>query len=693
MKLRYFLMLSISPSVLLTATPAFSQDTFVSEVVLNEIVITARRKEENLIDSPSATTAVSSKELEETNSQTLEEVLQLAPNVLYNEQGGPISIRGITSPGISGGVDRQPAVGVFLDGVYIARPNGYPMFMDDLERVEIVRGSQSTLYGKNTIGGAINLLTMDPDGTNSGEVVGRIAEKGTIYTQLSYQAALGDKLANRTTLIWETSDGYIDNQSDASTVGDADRIFGRNNFLAELSEDTRIRISLDYGKDNSDGGLWYAPVESALDFKTPQDFDPEFNLETGGVAVRVEHDFDTLSLTSTTAFRGHDYSHYLDGDLSGANYLGQGQTENQRQFSQEFRLTTAEDGIFDWSIGAFYMYEHFDAAQYYDLVSVPKEQWSRSTFDQRTNTFAVYAQADWEFAEMWELSGGVRYTHERKSSESEISSPSGNNFFGASGAADADIAYDDVSPELTLSWRPKDAMLLYGKVSKGFKSGGTSPYIEPDGSANSYDPEQTLSTELGFKYSFEDRFWLSAAAFYTSWQDQQVVIYTNPGFTRVYRNAASSVSRGFELEATLKVTNELQVSGYYGYTDAYYEDFVDETLGEDYSGNPLPYAPRNSLGAVVNWQQELGAGFLLDANVDYSYRSSFSFNPDNEYRQDDVHLLGASLGLSYKDFGARLYAKNITDERYLKNYFDFGGTDVGTAAEGRVVGIEASFTF
>lgn len=170
--------------------PVHAQDTVVQSdtageaTVLKPITVTARRREEKIQDAPVAVTAIPLEDIAKGKVTTLEDAAFRSPNVLFNGQGGPLSIRGVTSLGISGGVDRQPAVGLFLDDVFLARPLGYPLFPEDLERLEIVRGSQATLYGKNTIGGAVNLISREPGDTASGEV------SATIGSGLAYANAL-----------------------------------------------------------------------------------------------------------------------------------------------------------------------------------------------------------------------------------------------------------------------------------------------------------------------------------------------------------------------------------------------------------------------------------------------------------------------------------------------------------------------
>lgn len=656
--------------------------------VLEQIVVTARRREEKIQEAPVAVTAIPAEELGKGRTDTMEDAAFRTPNVLFNGQGGPVSIRGVTSLGIAGGVDRQPAVGLFLDDVYLARPMGYPFILEDLERVEVVRGSQATLYGKNTIGGAINLISRAPGDTPGGTVSATIGTDLDTRFKAAFETPIeGTGWAVRASAAWSGNRGYIENLVTGEDVSDTDLFSGRIVATGEVGDGTTVRIIGDYTRDRGDGGLWYAPLPLAFDHEATHDFEPENSVDSGGLSVRIDHDFETVRLTSITAFRGHRMKSYLDGDFTATPFIGQAQEETQRQFSQEIRLSSLDDDVLRWSGGLFYMHERFEGTQYFDLASFPRDVWSRDVFEQSADTVSVFGEVGYFLTPQWEVSAGGRYTYDRKSTTSEISSPSGSFMFGMPGRAEGDVSFSNFSPEAALTYHVSEGNIAYAKVSRGYKSGGISPYIEADGNANRYDPETTTSYELGAKATSDDgRFTLAASLFYIDWKDQQAVIYTTP-FTRVYRNAAAATSRGLEIEATAQITEEFALRAGYGYTRARYDDFVDTVMGAVYTGNDLPFAPRHSFSAGLRFERELDAGAVLKAGLDYTFRSSYAFTADNAYRQAPTHLVDAHVGVEKDGWSASLWAKNLTDERYLKNYFSYSGTDMGVAAPGRTIGI------
>nr|WP_246337713.1 TonB-dependent receptor [Azospirillum oleiclasticum] len=671
-------------------------------IVLDPLLVTARRRVENAQDAPVAVTVVPEEDVGLGQVDTLEDMAFRSPNTLYNDQGGPLSIRGVGSLGISAGVDRQPSVGVFLDDVFIARPFGYPTHLNDIQRIEVVRGSQATLYGKNTIGGAVNMTSRDPGDRFGVQLEGDIAGTRDLDSHTgrltgAFDAPLSDggraKLGVRGYASWNRSPGYITN-SDGDTVSDTDSLATRFAMKGEIGDATTIRISVDYSRDRDDGGLWYATVENAFKYKADHDYPATRDLDIAGISGRLDHDFGGVILTSITAFRGHSLETILDGDFTSdpGFPLVQAQTEEQRQFSQELRLSGGS-GPVEARGGLFYMHEWFEGDQFYDMASLPRGQWSRTDFTQDTDTFSAFSEVSYAITPALKLIGGLRYTYEIKEATSETSSPSGTFFMGTPGRVSETDSFQNLSPELSIVYQIDDRNLTFAKVSRGFKSGGISPFIDVNNQPNRYDPEVTTSYEIGAKALwFGDRLRVSGSLFYTDWNDQQAVTYTSPS-TRIISNAAEATSKGVELEASLQVTRGLSFNASYGYLDAKYDEFIDRVLGADHSGNPLPYAPKHSAGLGARLTMPIDDHITVRAGLDYSYRSSYSFTADNAYRQDPTHLVDARIGVGGAGWSATLWAKNLADEQYLRQYFDFGGVDMGVAAEGRTFGLTVAATW
>lgn len=665
-------------------------------VALDPITVVSDRRVESIEQLPAAATIIAERDLGYGKVNTLDDVAQRSVNTIFSSQGGPFTIRGVGSPGLDAGVDRQPSVGVFLDNVYIARPFGYPTFLTDVSNIEVIRGSQATLFGKNTIGGAVNIILRDPGIMPGIEAEGGIGSYPSGRIQAAFDTPLSDTgFSARGFAAWTGQNGYIRNLTNGQDVSDVNALATRFVVVGPLGESTRLRLSFDYSRNRDDGGLWYAPLPLAYRFNATHDFKPDNRLDIGGITARVDHDFDAFRVTSISAVRGHSLNTRLDGDFTAAPIYGQAQTEEQRQFSQDLRFTSTLPGPLRWAGGLFYMHERFNAAQFFDVATVPRDLWSRDVFKQDTDTYSAFGELAYRFGNGFELIGGLRYTYETKSTTSEISSPSGTFAFGSPGRIAADSSFDNLSPEATAVYHFSEDKQVFAKISRGFKAGGVSPYIEADGAANRYRPETTTSYEIGTKTSWLDgRYTLNGSLFYIDWNDLQTAIYTTP-FTRVIRNAAAATSKGVEVEGGVRLTDNLSLTAGYGYLDARYDTFVDTVLGKTYSGNPLPYAPRNSIEGGLRWISPLTSDVDLVGTVKYAYRTTYSFTPDNGYRQPDTHIVDARIGVQGKSvqgrsWSATLWTKNLLDQRYLRQYFNYSGTNIGVAAQGRTVGLIVS---
>ncbi len=661
--------------------------------VLDPIVIVARRRNELAQDVPLSTTILQPKDLGTDRIDTISRAIDATPNAVFNPQGGPITIRGVSSLGPTGGVDRPQSVGVFLDDVYIARPYGIPRFLDDLERVEVVRGPQTTLYGVNTLGGAINLVSPQPADRFGATVQGGIGSNGFGTVKGSFDAPLvpGSLFAHGF-IAYGRSDGYVTNTYNGDKILGGENFAGKFGILGFIGDATTLRLNFDYSRIRDDGDVVYSPVRDALRFRANYNFPQYRNNDIGGVSSRIDHAFDTFDLTSITAFRGFTYDFKLDGDFTPTPLAWQREKQDQKQFSQEFRLSSNTDGPISWMLGGSYMWEGFKAQQQIGLEALSGFP-DRNTLDQTTNTLSTFGQLGWKATERLSFNAGLRYTHVAKDSTAQAFSPLGLNSFGAPARVSASPTFDNLSPEVSASYRLTDNVMGFARVSRGFLAGGMSQFIDRNGQANQYKPETAWAYEAGAKTKWlDDRLELNLTGFYNDISNLQVVQFVSPT-TRIVTNAGASTSYGLELEGRAKVTDELTLTAGYGYTHAKFDQFVDPILGVNYSGQDIPFAPRHSLSAGVDWRHAMEGGFTLFAGASYAYKSSYLFTPSSTYRQAPVSLVDARIGVERGPFSVSIYGKNLLDERYLNGFFETRGVAYGSAAPGRTFGVMAKATW
>lgn len=667
-------------------------------------IVTTRRFEEDIQSTPMSVEAFDSEDLRPAGRSNVEQAVEAIPNAVFWSQGSisapQITIRGVGGLGGNAGVDRKQGVGFFIDEVFVARPAGYPSFFWDTERFEIARGAQVVLYGRNSIGGAANVITEKPGDTYSG--IGRVSFgeyglkrfSGGVTTPISNQASV------RSSITYTDRDGIVFNEFDGSRFGEIDNIAGR--IVADLrpSDRTLLRFSVDYGEDDTDGFI-FGKVDEILDRRINQNEKPVEKREVGGVMARLEHEFDVVQLTSITAYRGFDYEIQMDGDFGPDPLFSQGQFQEQRQFTQEVRLRGDLSDQVSWMLGGFYFQESLKGADRFDcfrengtggscfrgLGNGPRiafEDQSFNSLDQNTKSYSAFGELGYAATDQFEIIGGLRYTFETVEGTAEVGSPSGTGAFGSPKFGRNSEDFNSVNPEVILRYRPTDTAMTYARVSNGFRAGGVSQFIN-DGEASVYDSETVWAYEVGAKTQWFNRaLTLNVAIFYNDYKDLQVLQRLFPG--RRIDNADAAETYGFEVEGNVVLSEYLNFRFGYGYLHAQYTDYTDEVGMVVYDGNYIPLSPKNSFNAGLHFEAPVFQSWNIFADINYNYKSPYYFNANNEFEQDETHIVNASLGLGNGTWSAEVWCKNLTDERYVTGYFRNGADDLASPADPRTFG-------
>ena len=682
-----------------TILHAQQQDAeFADDAAIDKITVTARRTDELLSNIPVSATAVGAESAKPGARQTLSQAIELAPNTLFSLQGGPIQIRGVGSLGPDGGLNRQQGVALYFDDVFVSRSQGIPTFLEDIQRVEIVRGSQALLYGRNALGGVVNLVPTLPQSDLSGGASVAFGSDDFRRVRAAVNAPLSKHVRSRLFVQGNWNGGFITNQFDNNQLGGNDVYSLFAQVEADIGQATTVRFAIDNSRDEGDGQLIFAPVELANERQANFNTGQFLHRDILGFSARIVHDYDSFSLTAISAYRTFDQDQILDGDFGnfGPDFdFIQGESAEQSQFTQEIRLQSTSDGAFNWRAGAFYLHEDFDARQVFDLAAVPIELLSRNTFEEQSDSVSIFAELSFSVTEKLLLSGGLRYSNDTRSATSEISTPSGTFFFGAPAIASTDSSDDNIAPEFSASYQTHDNALLFARVSRGFKAGGVSQFFNSDGSANTFEPEKAWTYELGAKFSFVDgAVNLSSSLFSVDLENQQIVQFISP-VARIITNAGESSSQGFELELSGTLTDGLTISAGYGYLDSQFDEFADAVTGNDFSGNRTPFSSRHSFSSSIQYSQAINSAYQLSSNVDFTYRSAFAFNAANLFEQRGFSVLNAAIGISHirNRIGIRVFGENLTDENVLLGFFSFFGTDHGAPNRGRVIGLEVDMQF
>jgi len=698
--------------------------------VLEEVVVTAQHRAENLQDVPIAITAIGSEELRAADISDVNAISLRTPGFsmgTFNPAQPQLFIRGIGSN--ADGASEDQSVVVFLDGVYLGRTAGQAFDLFDLERVEVLRGPQGTLYGKNAAGGALNIITQKPTDEFAGAVEVSGGDLGYFSTRAKVSGPLTDTLAGKLSASYKERDGYVESVvSNLDDFNSYDSTAIRGQLLSRPSDCLELLFTADYSEDNrvSPGrntGTKFLQGQIVAAGPFDPDFyenmlseEPRSDVETWGVSLQADWEIGDGTLTSITAYREtdadvRDLAFSVDYRYLGLASLDNYFDEKGEQFSQEIRYATDLSDTLFLQSGIYYLNEQVDRVESLDIVCgllcrVPPSSpifLPTGSADQsnETDSYGVFAQATWTMTDRLDLTVGARYTYEEKDA-SNVGSPDGA--FAILQPYDVEMSenWDAFTPKAALNYALSDELTAYATVSTGFKSGGFQGLAPTAVAASTpFDEEKVTNYELGLKGTvLDDTLRFNAAAFYTQYDDLQVLILTVqpsglPG-PQLTANAGEAEIQGFELEAQWLLGSYFQLQATYAYLDTEYTQLENNL--EPFEGNSLRNAPDNAFSLSAIFDYPLASG-SINARADYTYKDDAYQDIQN---QDEAAMPSydvLNLRLAYMAADERwevaAWVKNALDEEYLlhNSVLNPGLAQLPLPAAPRTWGVTATLNF
>jgi iron complex outermembrane receptor protein len=686
---------------------------------IGDIVVTARKRSESLKDVPASILAISQAQITNLNAKTLSDLNGVTPNV-HVFPDGTLSIRGIASSARNAGFEAGAAV--YIDGVYQGRPIGNNQDLVDMARVEILRGPQGTLYGKNTTAGAFSLTTVRPGDTwtGYGEVqygnfndlrfAGYVA--GPVVTDL-----VGVKLSG----FRRTSDGYELNEANGQHYGNEDT-YGVRGEVRLTPAHIDIALRGDYTKDNgtlltpepvSAPALLASVLGSSLTTRDTVNMDAAtYNRrDGGGVSLTADVDLGSnYTLTTISAYRALRYALSTDDDFTPLDIISNAWVDKSRQFSQEVRLASPSTGFFTWIVGAYYFHQTLDSNRPITLgIYSGYPGTGKDYVVTKTDSIAGFANGDVHFNDKLTLNLGLRYTSEHKTLNFNQVSYPGNPYPTLS---ERDAFTDhDLSPTAALSYKVSRELTVYAKYSKGFKSGGWNPDITLTPNIG-FKPEHVDNYEIGLRTrTANGRLSFNLTGYYMDYDNLQVSQFLGPLVGNRITNAGKARLKGIEAELNAQLTRSLTLSAGGAYSNSRYRDFDSgfadpANPGQDinYAGQRFTFTPTITGFASLDLKAPLSADLDLIAHGDVRYQSKEYFDDARTvapgigaYAQGGYALVNARLGVALKS-GLEIIAfvDNLTDKRALQNRQSdtFGLSEVlDTYLPPRMFGGRVSFKF
>lgn len=715
--------LAIAIGSLACASPALAQNSATgqaeasnSETGLGDIVVTAQRREQRADDVGVSINVLTGSDLKATGTQSIVDLAAITPNVqIKNVLANSIvnvSIRGIGLNDYA--ANNNPAAGMYVDNVYLVSPAMLSFGLFDVDRVEVLKGPQGDLYGRNTTAGAVNIISRKPTDATDIQLEAGYGTYDSWHVDGAAGGALTSNLAARFAFqTVQQGSGWQTNYVNGQKVGKIDRTNGRLQLLWKPSADFNILLNAHKGYDRSDVTLYKAnnalTTEENPYASKPRvagaGNNPHMDLESTGVSATMNWNFAPhVSLTSITAYEHFTRLHVEDTDGTSPRYLDATYRNTINQFSEEMRLAYHGDGL-ELIVGGFYSHDkvqtrdEFYAPDLLPLLGLTGLDTIGNTYRQRTNAYAAFAHAEWTFAPRLTLVGGLRYTEEHKTfDQAKTFLCAGAGCVDVFPAVSHDFSTSNVSGKIGLNFQAGDRTLIYASVSRGFKSGGFQGQLAFDPAVLlPFNDEKLTAYELGFKTRLFPNLQLNAAVFDYEYRDAQFYgpLFDSPlGVLFGIANVGDARVKGAEADMRWRPADGFDVRLGVGMIDT---EITKSIVAGVTKGSVLPNSPKLTLNGLVRYEWAVSGNAKMDIALSGNYQSSVRFdvvrNPP-EAIEGGYFLGNAEVGVTMGDhWRASVWVKNIFDRLYRTQALN---TSVGWTQQygaPRTAGLNISYKF
>ena len=721
------------------ASAAFAQATNNTE--LEQVIVTAQRREQSAQDVGVALSVISGEQLVARGVATVNQLQYATPSLEITPQFGSgqpsFRLRGVGFDDYAS--NNSSTVGVSVDEVAYPIQAQTQGLLFDIARVEVLRGPQGTLYGRNTTGGAINFITNRPTTTQAAGITAEYDSHDHFKAEGYVSGPIGDALQGRLAFVTDQGGAWQKNRTTGEKLGDKDSTSVRGQLAWQPSDKLDFLLSAHYGRDKSEPtGLYlFNPLSYNSALPTiPADTDrkatgwggssafadltgiatnakPFHDTDSSGVSLRAHGGNDAVDVVSITSYERLHRKEYNDWDASAYAYAGTYFDTDAKVFSQEVRASSKTEGPLQWLVGAYYSRETLDEAFYSDFYQSLLFD-TRTSYNQKVRSGSLFGQVEYALNDKLKLIGGLRGEDEKRNQDDFVTAgvfAPGAPPTNFSPTADKSLHNKTLTGKLGLEYRPVDGVLLYASASKGTKSGGFTSYNVGDASAvDGFRPETLWAYETGFKSSFADNtVQLNGSVFYYDYKDQQVqsAIYDiNNGPIGAIVNAQKSYIYGGELELTWRPAPGLRIGQSLGYKTGKFDKYTNDldiaastaaghAVYVDRTGAKVGFPPL-SYGGDVSYGWSLG-DYQLEAEGNYAFHDKTKpLLLGSRYNVDSYWLANASITLtpSTGPWALTLFGRNVFNEKYdLTRNFFLPYIDIAAPGEPATWGVRASLKY
>jgi len=691
-------------SIGLGATPALAQK-------LEEVVVTAQKREQSLQDIPFSVSAMTGESLSNRAVNSLMDLQAITPSLMTPSTGSPgqgasFRLRGFGSPPFQLGI--EPAVATFVDGVYRSRSGIAVNDLVDIDRVEVLKGPQGTLFGKNTTAGVVHVITNRPDLENTEGFIEANYEVDYSQTRLKgmINTPIGEKSALRVAAMWGDGDGWLENNGGPDDANDLNRYNINAQYLFVPNEDLDIRLGVSYGEIDE---ICCSSVQLAEleDLVTHDSTEAENDSTDKMYSLEVNWALGDMSLTSITSYQDYELDTVVDGDFVELAFLDIVTEVEIEAWTQELRLAGSTESL-EWTVGAFYSDDEITRNRAFvwgediplspfPLVPGPG---SLDLLSQDGTSWSVFAQGTYALTDALALTAGIRYNDEEKDGEGEFIMFQPGPPGPVNPEFNAEVAEDEPTGMVSLQYNWTDYIMTYATYQHGYKAGGINLAREAAGlpgqeSEATFEDEIADNYEIGAKMDlWDDRVRLNVALFHTEYDDLQNQVLVGQSF--IVRNGEGAEIDGIEIEGAVAATENLSFNVGLTWLDTEFDDGTDLGTG-DLSGEDLPWAPELAAAVGWDWVQPLNGELEVFFSGTASYKDDYIANSaaDPNTEQDSHTLWNSTLGIRTESWSASIWCSNCSDEDVVEVQFNnpLFGTPLAYRNQPLMYGVNLKYNF
>ena len=681
---------------------AFSQDAETDSIKnykLDEIIIQSPKYNRNIFEIPAAASMVPERLIENSRVENLTDVSTIIPNFFMPDYGSkltsPVYIRGV------GNRINTPSVGLYVDEIPYFEKAAFNFDFYDVERIEVLRGPQGTLYGRNAMGGLINVITNKPHDEQETTVSVDYGNFNQIRSNITHNQPAGKSLAMKGSLNQRHNDGFYTNTFSHTEVDKIDSYSGRFKALFSPSGKFSALGNIQY-EDSRQGGYPYAlfDIEQMQAGEISYDKESIYNRKLLSAGLNLNYSAPKFSVRAVSSFQSLDDFQQIDQDFTPQTLFFVVQDQQLQMLAQEINIESEKGGAYNWLFGAFGFKQMLDKAvtvEYGEdgLVQfrLPfSSYYYTKTYNNTNSGIAFFHQSTVDLGG-FTFSAGIRADYEKATLDyTDDRVRNGNSTRADEFVSDMD--FFEILPKVAVKYSINEYLVPYATIAKGYNSGGFNSTFERE-EDRSFNPEHSWNYEAGLKAKWlQQRIYANLAFFYIDWSNQQIYQTVPSGTGSMLTNAGKSESKGVELELKALPAQNLETWLTFGYNEARFVEYVKDE-SEDYSGNYLPYVPKYSFNVGGNYKINVRASWLdqIRLNLSYNGFGKHYWHESNEAFQDFYGLLNHRLSFEKNNIIFSFWGKNILNSQYNSFYFQALGNSYAQIGKPATLGVNLKVAF